>query len=308
LIETNDYTPWGLSLKMLESKAVGRVENRYKYNGKEEQCKEFGDGSGLDWFDYGAWMYDQQIGRWGVIDLMAEKYFHETPYNYAGNNSILLIDIEGKYKYPSNKKKNYEHNYKQFMTYLENQMKTDVMNSDRIKEGLKRFGQFKSDKEIENVLTMKNGPTIEITAKPDGNKGARGKYQSHTKTIQINSKLVEQFENAKGEDKQAALLSIFRTLLHETAHYGDYEQKPPDGDTDSKDKPCPDWDDHTANEVGNAFDTYVFKECDPLLVGNVDQPNSDGFKNGSDIVDQRNIIIKKKKHLEGQKDIPTAKQ
>ena len=91
-IQENHYDPFGLDLAGVSGAAPGlRLKNFYQFNGKENQLD-----LGLNWSDYGARMYDAQLGRWHAIDPLAHKYWSYSPYNYVANNPQNNIDPDGK--------------------------------------------------------------------------------------------------------------------------------------------------------------------------------------------------------------------
>ncbi len=88
IVSSSDYYAFGM--QHTTGERVGSWEQKYLYNGKELQ-----DELNLGWLDYGARMYMPDIGRWGVTDPLAEVYQNLTPFRYAFNNPINVIDPNG---------------------------------------------------------------------------------------------------------------------------------------------------------------------------------------------------------------------
>ncbi|OVE55840.1 DUF6443 domain-containing protein [Chryseobacterium mucoviscidosis] len=93
ITDQNDYYPFGMNI-LREEKAIFGVNSlyNYKYNGKELQE------SGM--YDYEARFYMPDIGRWGVVDPLAETSRRWSSYNYAYNNPIRFIDPDGRMAVP----------------------------------------------------------------------------------------------------------------------------------------------------------------------------------------------------------------
>ena len=83
-VDATDYYAFGMALP--QRRYDGGTKEQY--SGKERD-KETG------WDYFGARYYNPSIGRFNGIDRFADKYPYFSPYQYAGNNPMSFIDVNG---------------------------------------------------------------------------------------------------------------------------------------------------------------------------------------------------------------------
>ncbi|WP_026994853.1 DUF6443 domain-containing protein [Flectobacillus major] len=82
------YDPWGLSMKGMQINKNYANFNKHQYNGKEfDEATEF--------IDLGNRILNPTIGKMMSIDRFSEKYYGMSPYQFAANNPITYVDING---------------------------------------------------------------------------------------------------------------------------------------------------------------------------------------------------------------------
>ena len=87
ILQEAHYYPFGMEMESTYYAAQVGTEGSYKYNGKE-----LNEDFGLNWYDYGARWYMPDIGRWGVIDPMAEaNYTFTCSLPLSSNHRIVEI-------------------------------------------------------------------------------------------------------------------------------------------------------------------------------------------------------------------------
>lgn len=147
IIEETNYYPFGLKHEGYNN-LVENSNYQYKYNGKELQE------SGM--YDYGARFYMPEIGRWGVIDPLAEKAPDWSSYRYGFNNPIRYIDPNGMWEYecdtcppPEYLGQLFEKENRNYVVALSNEKKLQWEEEKRIEEVViiaRRKGNFSISK------------------------------------------------------------------------------------------------------------------------------------------------------------------
>ena len=86
ILQENHYYPFGMNMEGDWSAGT----NQYQYNGKE-----IDNDFGMDWYHYGARMFDPAIGRFTGVDPIADQFTWVSTFNYAENMPINSIDLHG---------------------------------------------------------------------------------------------------------------------------------------------------------------------------------------------------------------------
>jgi RHS repeat-associated protein len=73
------------------------VGYRYGFNGKENDNEVKGEGNQQD---YGMRIYDPRIGRFLSTDPISKSIVDYSPYHFAFDSPIWLLDVDGLYGDP----------------------------------------------------------------------------------------------------------------------------------------------------------------------------------------------------------------
>ena len=86
ILQENHYYPFGMNIE----NPAWTGTNQYQYNGKE-----IDNDFGLDWYHYGARIYDAGLGRFTGVDPLADVTPAWSSFNYVQNTPINAIDPDG---------------------------------------------------------------------------------------------------------------------------------------------------------------------------------------------------------------------
>ena len=199
--QSTNYYPFGLAIT-----TTGTSKNKYLYNGKELQPSN-------GYYDYGARMYDASVGRWFVVDPLAEKFIGLNAYVYCANNPILLADPNGK-DWSISASQNKEGNWT-----INIHFKAQILNSSGKEVDTKSLAEA-TKSQFENAFNniFKNDDGTTITVNASANISVINKKEDLAKDatlIDIRNKNDENFKNKDGNITAGVAINGKEILLNQ---------------------------------------------------------------------------------------------
>ena len=214
--QINHYYPFGMNMEGNWNGAAG--SNKYQYN-----SKEWNDDFGLGLNDYGARFYDPSVSRWLSPDPLAAKYNRVSPYCYALNSPINVIDPDGRdvmilYKDEDGKEQ------KQTYKYEKNRKMDDKMSKSFLGKTIAALDKIASKTNGNNLVQglVDNKGTTNIKETKDSKNTTQ--YNSETETtVNFNPNLEQKVPTLNADGSESAQgTDPFIALGHELGHSEDH--------------------------------------------------------------------------------------
>lgn len=207
----------------MKSRNFSINEGRYGFNGKEKDDEVHGS-SGTS-YDFGARIYDPRLGRFLRVDPLSLKFTMLSTYQYASNNPIYNIDIDGLEGYPASggpyvtEKPN--HNTQWFPI--------DKATYDRVKRWYETKGML-HDETVEKpngyryIYTPYKDPlhpeTIGMGTGTEGNCGCGGNYymEKIADPMKVYEKFTTNFNGGTNEPSKSQLEESYEEVVDKIAN------------------------------------------------------------------------------------------